>query len=195
MSRKCEFLYKKEQEMTRDEAWELVAAKVKNKNLQKHMLAVEAIMRTLARRLSEDEEKWALTGLIHDIDYEETSKNPERHGLVSAEFLEKKGLDAEIIHAVRAHNEHTDRETPLDYALYATDPLTGLIVAAALIHPDKKLAAIDTQFVLNRFKEKSFARGANRESIKVCEKLGLTLEEFVEIGLNAMQEISEVLGL
>ena len=181
--------------MTRDEAWELVTAKVKNKNLQKHMLAVEAIMRALARRLSEDVEKWALTGLIHDIDYEETSKEPERHGLVSAEILEKKGLDADIVHAIRAHNEHIERETPLDNALYAADPLTGLIVASSLIHPDKRLAAIDTQFVLNRLKEKSFARGASRESIKICEKLGLALEEFVGIGLEAMQEISEVLGL
>ena len=181
--------------MTRDEAWELVTTKVKNKNLQKHMLASEAIMRALARRLSEDEEKWALTGLIHDIDYEETVKDPERHGLVSAEFLEKKGLDEDIVHAIRAHNEHSERETPLDYGLYATDPLTGLIVAAALIHPEKKLGKIDKQFVLNRFKEKSFARGASRESIKTCEKLGFTLEEFVQTGLEAMQEISEVLGL
>ena len=181
--------------MTRDEAWELVSAKVKNKNLQKHMLASEAIMRALARHLGEDEEKWGLAGLIHDIDYEETYDDPERHGLVSAEILEEKGVDADIVHAVRAHNEHTERETPLDDALYAADSLTGLIVAAALIHPEKKLSAIDKQFVLNRFKEKSFARGANRESIKICEKLGLSLEEFVEIGLEAMQEASEVLGL
>jgi hypothetical protein len=192
----AEIVFTKEKDiMTRDEAWELVTAKVKNKNLQKHMLASEAIMGALARRLDKDEEKWGLAGLIHDIDYEQTYDDPQRHGLVSAEILEEKGVDADIVHAIRAHNEHTERETPLDDALYAADALTGLIVAATLIHPEKKLSAIDKQFVLNRFKEKSFARGADRESIKICEKLGLSLEEFVEIGLEAMQEASEVLGL
>lgn len=183
--------------MTREEALNKVKQYIKNKNLIKHMLATEAIMRTLAKKFNEDEEKWGITGLLHDIDYELTEKEPEKHSLVAEELLKNDNLSEEIIDAIKAHNEihGLPRETPLAKALYAVDPLTGLIVAAALIHPEKKLAPLDVNFILNRFKEKSFARGANREQIKSCEELGLTLEEFIEIGLNAMKAISVDLGL
>ena len=112
-------------------------------------------------------------------------------------MLEEMGVDEDIVYAVISHNEHEgyERKSLLDKALYATDPLTGLIVAAALIHPDKKLASIDTQFVMNRFGEKSFARGASREQIETCKEISLGLEEFIEIGLKAMQEISDDLEL
>ncbi|MFN3699193.1 MAG: HDIG domain-containing metalloprotein [Dictyoglomus sp.] len=183
--------------MTREEALNKVKQYIKNKNLIKHMLAAEAIMRALAKKFNEDEEKWGITGLLHDIDYELTEKEPEKHSLVAEELLKNDNLSEEIIDAIKAHNEihGLPRETPLAKALYAVDPLTGLIVAAALIHPEKKLAPLDVNFILNRFKEKSFARGANREQIKSCEELGLTLEEFIEIGLNAMKAISVDLGL
>lgn len=183
--------------MTREEALNKVKQYIKNKNLIKHMLATEAIMRALAKKFNEDEEKWGITGLLHDIDYELTEKEPEKHSLVAEELLKNDNLSEEIIDAIKAHNEihGLPRETPLAKALYAVDPLTGLIVAAALVHPEKKLAPLDVNFILNRFKEKSFARGANREQIKSCEELGLTLEEFIEIGLNAMKAISVDLGL
>lgn len=183
--------------MNRTEALELVEKSVSKRNLIKHMLATEAAMRALAERLAGDTEKWALAGLLHDIDYDETEKDFPRHGLLSAEMLSEIGVDPEIIDAIRAHPNHDEYppKTKMDWALHAVDGLTGLIVAAALMHPDKKLAALDTAFVMRRFGEKRFAAGANRDQIRKCEKLGIPLEEFVEITLRAMQSISDDLGL
>jgi len=183
--------------MNREEALNKIKQYVKNKNLIKHMLATEAIMRALAKKFNEDEEKWGITGLLHDIDYELTEKEPEKHSLLAEEILKNDNLPQEIIEAIKAHNEihGLPRETLLAKALYVVDPLTGLIVAAALVHPEKKLAPLDVNFILNRFKEKSFARGANRDQIKKCEEIGLTLEEFIDIGLKAMKTISDDLGL
>ena len=183
--------------MKREEALKLVSEHVKNKNLIKHMLATEAVMRKLAERLGQDEELWGLTGLLHDIDYDKTSGSPREHSLLGAEMLESLGLPGELVYAVKCHNEFHGfpRRSLLDKALYAVDPLTGLIVASALIHPEKKLAPIDVTFVMNRFKEPSFARGANRDQIRSCRELGLSLEDFVGLGLDAMKEISEELGL
>lgn len=183
--------------MEREEALTLVKQQVKTKNLIKHMLAVEAVMRRLAGELGQDEELWALAGLLHDLDYDKTVDQPEQHGLLGAQIMEEKGLPAELIHAVKAHNEMlgVERQSLFDKALYAADPVTGLLVAAALIHPQKKLAAIDVDFVLNRFKEKSFARGADRGQIESCSELGLTLERFIALSLEAMQSIAADLGL
>jgi len=170
---------------------------IPNVNLQKHCLATEVVMKFLANELGEDEEKWALAGLLHDLDYSETADNPKKHSLLAAEMLEKIDVPDDIVYAVKVHNEihGLPRKTSLDKALYAVDPLTGLIVACVLVSPEKKLKSIDTSFVLNRFGEKSFARGANREQIASCEDLGLSLEEFVEIALKAMQSIDKELGL
>ena len=173
----------------------LLKRHLKNRNLIKHSLADEAVLRALARRLGEDEDLWGLTGILHDIDYEQTAEDMDRHTIVGAEILRDERVDERVIHAALAHNDKAPRESALDKALFASDPLTGLIVAAALIRPEKKLSAIDTQFVLNRFKEKGFARGARREDILTCSGLGLDLEEFVDISLHAMQEISDELGL
>jgi putative nucleotidyltransferase with HDIG domain len=184
--------------MDRQEAYELMLEKVKTKNLRKHILAVEAVMRRLAERLDQDVEKWGLAGLLHDIDYDVTKDDPERHSIVGADMLAELGVDPEIVDAVRAHNDHhgLPRKTLMAKALYAADPLTGLIVAAALIKPEKKLSAIDTRFVLNRFGEKAFARGARREPmLSVEDELGLELDEFISLGLEAMQGISRELGL
>jgi len=184
--------------MERKEILELVKKNVTNKNLFNHCLAVEAIMAATASELGiDDEKKWAIAGLVHDIDYDLTAGKPERHSLEGAKILEANGFDDDIIYAVKAHNEYHGLELKsfMDVALYAADPLSGLIVAAALINPAKKLCAIDVQFVLKRFKEKQFAKGANREQIANCIELGITLERFVEIGLGAMQEIAAEIGL
>ncbi len=161
------------------------------------MLATEAAMKALAERLGGDVEKWGMAGLLHDLDYDQTEHDFPKHGLLSAEILERKGVDTEIVRAVKAHPAHEGflPESPMDWALYSVDSLTGLIIAAALMHPEKKLKAINTDFVMRRFKEKRFAAGANRDQIKKCSKLGLELEEFVAITLEAMQSISESLGL
>ncbi len=181
--------------MTREEAYELVKEKVTNRNLVKHMIATEACMKGLARHFGEDEGLWALTGLLHDLDYDLTKDDFPRHGHLSAEMLEEKGVDERVVYAVKAHPGHVEPKSRMDKALYAVDPLTGLIVAAALMHPDKKLAGLDTDFILRRFKEKRFAAGANREQIKTCEKLGLSLEDFTGICLEAMKSVSLELGL
>ena len=181
--------------MTRDYAIQLLREKLKNNNLFKHSLAAEACLKELAKKFGEDSAQWALTGLLHDIDYEETDGQPARHGLEGAAFLEKFQLDDNIIHAIKVHSGHLPPESNLDWALFAADPLTGLIVASALMHPEKRLKALDVQFVLRRFKEKRFAAGANREQISTCKNLGLELNEFIEICLRGMQDISDELGL
>ncbi len=181
--------------MERKEALVLIESKTNKKNLIKHMLAVEICMKALAKYFSEDEELWAQAGILHDLDYEDTIDNFSQHGLVAGNLLREKGVNEVVIYAIESHPGHKERVSKIDKSLYAVDPLTGLIVSATLMHPDKKLASVDTQFILNRFKEKRFAAGANREQIKSCEELGLSLQEFIAICLNAMKEISEDLGL
>ena len=184
--------------MNREEAFKLVNGKIQNQNLIKHCLATEVCMMVLAEHFGEDKEKWGLTGLLHDIDYEETKNDPDKHSIVGAEMLEKLGLDKEIVEAVKTHNEAHGiaPETKMAKAIFCVDPLTGLIVASTLVLPSKKIADLTPENVLNRFKEKSFAKGANREIISKCEELlGLNLEEFIGICLVAMKEISSELGL
>jgi putative nucleotidyltransferase with HDIG domain len=183
--------------MTREEALNSVRDNVKNENSVKHMLATEAIMQALAERLGEDKGEWGLAGLLHDIDMELTGGDMSSHGKIGADMVREMGASEAIIHAILAHNEALGfpREMKLDKALFCTDPLTGLITAAALVRPDKKLASVEVKSVRKRFKEKSFAAGANREQIATCSELDLELEEFIELGLKAMQEIAEELGL
>lgn len=159
--------------MTREEALELVKSNVSNANLIKHMLAVEAVMAGLAKRLGGDELVWTLAGLLHDLDYDFTAKDPSRHGHLTAEMLKSKDLPPEVLYAIKCHANHCEPNSQMDRALVATDPLTGLIVAAALMHPTKKLRNVDLGFVLNRFKEKGFAKGANRDQMKTCSSFGL----------------------
>ncbi|MFW6265080.1 MAG: HDIG domain-containing metalloprotein [Bacillota bacterium] len=183
--------------MKRDEALKLLKANLKQRNLVKHCLAVEAVMVKLAEYFNEDKDKWALAGLLHDIDYEETADDPEKHSIIGARMLDDLGFDKEIVYAVKAHNgvHGLARKKKIDQALYASDPLTGLIVASALIHPDKKLKSIDTDFVMKRYNENSFARGADRDVIATCSDMGIELEDFVGLSLTAMQGISKDLGL
>ena len=219
--------------MKRDEALELLAENIKNQNLQKHCLAVEMVMRELARYFNEgeedksssstelsrsesegrkehkvlfdplaiareDEERWGICGLLHDIDYEKTKDDPNLHSKMGAEMLRELGFDEELCDAVLTHNEAHGKEpeTKMAKALFCLDPLTGLIVAATLVLPSKKIEDLKVENILNRFGEKAFARGAKREIIKKSEEyLGISLEEFVKIVLKAMQKISNELGL
>jgi putative nucleotidyltransferase with HDIG domain len=183
--------------MTREDAMEAVRENVENENLIKHMLATEAIMKALAKRLGEDEEKWGLAGLLHDIDVELTEGDMSNHGVLGSDLVREIDADEDIARAILAHNETLGipRETKLEKALFCADPLTGLITAAALVRPDKKLGSVEAKSVRKRFKEKSFAAGASREGIASCSELGMELEEFMELGLKAMQGISDELGL
>lgn len=184
--------------MTRQTAWEMLNKYLTNPNLLKHCLATEATMKALAPRFEGDTEEWGITGLLHDADYERAKGHPEEHGLLLFK-LEPNSIPTVIEHAIEAHNyEYTKiaPESPMDWGIYCCDQLTGLIVAATLIHPDKKLASVTIEFILNRMKQKEFAKGAHREAILLCEeKLGIPLEEFIGITLKAMQDIHEELGL
>ena len=183
--------------MNREEMLELIRKHVKNENLIRHMIATEAIMKELARKFGEDEEQWAVAGLMHDIDVEITEGDMNRHAITGSDMILDLGFSNDIAHAVRAHNEATGcpRESLMDKALFCADPLTGLITAAALVRPEKKLGAVEATSVRKRFKEKSFAAGASREGIAACSDLDMTLDEFIELGLKAMQDAAEELGL
>ena len=183
--------------MNREEVLESIMANVENQNLIKHMLAVEAVMRALAERFGENEEEWGLTGLLHDIDVELTEGDMNTHSKMGADLAREMGANEAMTHAVLCHNERhgIPCETKLDKALFCADPLTGLVTAAALVRPDKKLAGVEAKSVRKRFKEKSFAAGANREQIATCSEIGLELDEFLELGLKAMQGIADDMGL
>jgi putative nucleotidyltransferase with HDIG domain len=181
----------------RTEALAAVRARVQNENLIKHMLATEAIMRSLARRFQQNEDEWGLVGLVHDIDVELTEKEPQNHSKIGAELARQMGASEPTCHAVLCHNEVHGvlSKTLLDKALFCTDPLTGLITAGALIRQDKNLAGLNTESLKKRFKEKRFAAGASRENIASCEQIGLSLDEFLNLGLEAMKGIAPELGL
>lgn len=177
-------------------AMKLLDENVSNENLKKHMIAVSAIMRGLATKFGEDEEMWALTGLLHDIDYERVGGDMRKHGLVSAEMLEGR-LPEECLHAIRAHNERTGvkAESLLDKSLLSADAISGLIVAAALVMPNKRLSEVRVKTLKKKFRDKSFARNIDRSKIKVCEEAGLGFEEFLETALKSLQKVSDKLGL
>jgi putative nucleotidyltransferase with HDIG domain len=182
--------------MDRAEAFALVSQRIPQANLVNHSVAVEVIMEALAKRFGLPEEevaRWALAGLLHDLDYAETGEDPARHGLVTAELLAGQ-VDDDIIHAILGHAEKAPRDTLMDKALYAADPTTGFIVAAALVRPDKDLQAVEVRSLLKRWKEKAFARGANREQMDTCSETGLTRDDFLALSLAAMQGRAAELG-
>ena len=155
-------------------------------------------MRALARRLGRDEDKWGMAGLLHDIDVEITNADPHTHGLESAEILRKLGVDDEVIDAIGMHNEiaaEKSRHTEFQHALAAGETITGLIYATALVYPDKKLNSVKYKSVRKRIYEKAFAASVNRETIMECEKTGIGLDEFIQISVDAMKEISDEIGL
>ena len=183
--------------LTKEEALSLVKKNVGKKNVVYHMLAVEAIMRSLAKHFEEDEAKWGLVGLLHDIDYEKTEATPEKHSLLAEGMLQ--GLvSEEIIRAVKTHNHphtHVMPETRMEKALIACDAISGLLVACALVMPSKKLADVKVESVAKKFKDKDFARGADRGRIVVCEEIGVPREKFFEIALNGLRCTAPEIGL
>jgi len=192
--------------MSREEALKIVDELVQSPNIKKHCLAAEAAMRALARELrikneelrtkeNFDEEDWGVVGLLHDADYEVTNKDLAKHTEVVSEKIGGKAAQ-EVIDAIKGHANKAERKTLMAKSIFAADELTGLIVAAALVRPDKKLAGLTAESVLKRMKEPAFARAVNREDIKTCEtELGVPLPGFVEIVLNSMRGISGELGL
>jgi len=183
--------------LTRDEALSLVKKNVAKRNVVYHMLAVEAIMRNVAKHFGEDEDQWGLIGLLHDIDYEKTEATPEKHSLLAEEIL-KGFVPDELIKAIKTHNfRHTGvmPENCMEKTLIASDAISGLLVACALVMPSKRLADVKTETVARKFKDKDFARGAERERILVCEEIGIPREKFFEIALEGLKNIAAEIGL
>lgn len=184
--------------MTREDSLELLTHYIKNDRMLSHSYATEAVMRALARTLGHDEEKWGMAGLLHDLDLELVNTDLSKHTKETEKILLEKGVDPEIIDAIKMHNEEawdTKRNSLFHHALAAGETITGMIVATALVYPDKKLSSVKAKSVTKRMKEKLFAASINRDTIMECERLGIPLDEFAEICLQAMKEISGRLGL
>jgi len=179
----------------RDDAWEFVTSRLKTEHLRSHLLASEACMRALAARLGEDEDVWALTELVHDVDLDEVDGDPGRHGEVGAGWLEERGYPAELVRAVRVHAGHAGPETTLDKGLIAVDPTTGFLVACTLVRPDRSLQSLKLKSVKKRMKEKRFAANVDRDQIRSVEALGVPTEEFLTLCIEAMRGIHESIGL
>jgi putative nucleotidyltransferase with HDIG domain len=184
--------------MDREKALVLLKSMVKGEKMIIHSLCSEAVMRALARRLGEDELSYGIAGLLHDIDVEITSANPKTHGLKAVEILQSYQIADDIIDAIAMHNEEAtgmERSSRFQHALAAGETITGLIYATALVYPDRKIASVKYKSVVKRMGEKAFAASVKRENIMECEKIGISLEEFVQISVDAMKEISDEIGL
>jgi len=185
-------------EVSRDKALNRLREYVKHEKTVVHCLASEAVMRALARRLGEDEERWGLTGLLHDIDVELTNADPRVHALKAGELLADFGFDEEMLDAIRMHNDEATgmpRSTTFQHALAAGETITGLIYATTLVYPDKKITSVKYKSVRKRMKEKAFAASVNRDHILECELIGIPLDEFIQLSVDAMSEISGSIGL
>ncbi|MEM1911361.1 MAG: HDIG domain-containing protein [Sulfolobales archaeon] len=186
--------------ISRSNAFELLTKYLKDDRMVKHCLAVGAIMKALGERLGESAEVWELVGLLHDIDYDYVGRDMTKHGLGALHLLEGV-LPSEALEAIASHNEHngfkprSERAVKLMHALRASDHLAGLIVATALVMPNKKLNEVKLETLMKKFKAKDFARGVSRDRIREIEKLGISLDEFLELGLEALKEVAVELGL
>lgn len=184
--------------INRADALALMQQYIPQDNLRKHCLATEAIMRKLAEKLGYDPDVWGIAGLLHDLDYVETKDNMTSHGLVTEKILKQRGVSEEIIHIIKSHNADNlgfKRKEIAEHAIAAAECITGLIVATALVYPDKRLASVRPKSIIKRMKQKEFARNVNRAFILECEKTGIPLETFAQISLEAMREIDQALGL
>ncbi len=184
--------------MKREDALKLINEYIKNDKMIAHCLASEAVMRTLANQLNEDEGKWGIAGLLHDLDVEMTNYDMNIHGLETEKILKEKGLDDETIEAIKLHNEEAkhgqSRTTIFQHALAAAETITGLIFATTLVYQDKKLNSVKPKSVIKRMKEKHFAASVKRDNIMECEKLGFSVNEFAELALNSMKKIAPQIG-
>lgn len=182
--------------MGREEALELLKKYVKQENLIKHCIATAAVMREIAKHLGEDERKWEVIGILHDIDYELVGEDMEQHGLKGADILKEEGVDEEIVEVVRRHNHMLfgDYEKPVEIALQSADSVSGLIIACALVKKGK-LSDVTPKSVKKKFKEKSFAAGCDRNRIREIEKLKIELPTLYELGIRGLMDVRDELGL
>lgn len=182
--------------MTRDEGLALVRGRLGDSATTAHCLACEACMRKLAARMGGDVEEWGLAGLVHDLDLDVCAEDLARHTLVGAEVLREHGAPAAVVEAVLGHNDKAPRLTPMAKALWVVDPATGFITASALIRPSRSTSDLETGSIKKRMKDKRFAAAVNREQIKACEaEIGIGLDDFLGLCLQAMDEIRDRIGL
>jgi uncharacterized protein len=181
--------------MQRNKAITLLKQYVKNEKMIAHCLASEAVMRAMARRLGEDEERWGLAGLLHDLDVEFTAQDMKQHAMETVKILREKGIEEDILEAIMLHNEDAahgrGRSEKFHHALAAGETITGLITATALVYPDKSVQSVKPKSILKRMKEKAFAASVSRENIMECEKVGIPLSEFAELALEAMKTMGD----
>lgn len=186
--------------LTKEKALEILHSKMQSGNLRKHCYSVGAVMRALGRHFGEDENKWEIVGLLHDGDYEFTKEDPGNHAKLMAKWVSETGeTDEELLTGIESHgwfHEGKLPKTKMQWALFCCDELTGLIIAVALVRPDKKLANVTVENIMSKWNTRSFAAGVKREDIEKCEKeLEMPLKDFVGTALNAMRGISKDLGL
>ena len=182
--------------MTREAAWELLTEHTKSESLRKHALAVEVCMRAYARKLGEDEERWGVTGLIHDFDYEKYPEAPD-HPLKGHEILTEKGWPEDVRRAILGHADYTGvpRETLMAKTLFACDELAGFITACSLVRPER-ISSLEAKSVRKRMKDKAFARSVSRDDIaRGAEELGVPLDQHIAFCIEAMRSIANELGL
>jgi putative nucleotidyltransferase with HDIG domain len=182
--------------ISRENAYKLLNQHIQNANMIKHCVASEAVLRAIAGKLDKDQKEWGIAGLLHDIDVEITNADPYKHGPHAAVMLDGL-LSPEAIDAIVMHNEIAtgkERTTVFQHALAAGETVTGLIMATAMVYPDRKLASVKTKSITKRMKEKAFAASVKRENILECELIGIPINDFAELALVAMQEISDELG-
>jgi putative nucleotidyltransferase with HDIG domain len=183
--------------LNRDSAWNLLCEFTQSDSLRKHMLAVEACMRAYARKFGEDEEKWGITGLLHDFDYEKYP-TPEEHPFVGNKILEERGYPEDLRRAILSHAEYSGvkRESKMEKTLFACDELAGFITATALVKPGKSLAEVEAKSVRKKMKDKAFARSVNRDDIiNGAADMGVDLEQHIAFCIEAMKTIAPELGL
>ena len=183
--------------MTRSEAWGLLTEFTQSESLRKHALAVEACMRSYARKFGEDEERWGIVGLIHDFDYEKYPSLDD-HPYKGSEILKQRGVPEEIRRAILSHADYTGvtRDSHLEKALFACDELAGFITATALVKPNRSLFEVDARSVRKRMKDKAFARSVKREDIiDGATGLGVDLDEHITFCIEAMKSVAQELGL
>jgi putative nucleotidyltransferase with HDIG domain len=183
--------------MNREAAWSLLCEYTQSESLRKHMLAVEACMRAYAGKYGEDPEKWGLTGLLHDFDYEKYP-TPEEHPFVGNKILEEKGCPEDVRRAILSHADYSGvkRESNMEKALYACDELSGFITATALVKPSKSLVEVDAKSIRKKMKDKAFARSVNRDDIiNGAADMGVDLDAHISFCIEAMKQIAGELGL
>ena len=182
--------------MTRDDAFHLVRARLGDTHLFWHCLACEACMVAIAQHFGEDPALFGLAGLVHDLDLDECEHDLEKHTLVGAKVLREHGAPKAVIQAVLGHNDKAPRTTRMDKALWVIDPTTGMITAAALVRPSKSTSDLDIKSIKKRMKDKRFAANLSRPQIRACDReLGLPLDDFLQICLDAMNGIRDQIGL